>query len=62
MNVDERHRHAVGLDDVEQEHHAVTDLELCNLVVLQHILQLVGRQRPDAVGIFQTVLRDDLGV
>jgi len=40
----------------------VADLELGNLSVLEYVLQLVGGQRPDAVGVFHRVLRYDLSV
>ena len=62
VHIYESHGHAVSLDHVEQEHHAVADLELCNLVILKNILKLVGLQRPDSVGVLEGVLRDDLRV
>ena len=38
MHVDKGHRDTVRLNDVEQKHDAVADLELSNLVVFQHVL------------------------
>ena len=40
----------------------MADLELCNFIVLQHVLELVGAEGPDAIGILQRVLCDDLSV
>ena len=40
----------------------MADLELSDFVIFQHILQLVSRQRPDAIGILLRVFCDDLGV
>ena len=40
----------------------MADLKLRDLIVLQHVLQLVSRQAPHAVRILQAVFRDDLRV
>jgi len=41
--IDKGHGDTVGLNHVQQEHHSVADLELRNLVIFQHILELVSR-------------------
>ena len=62
MHVDQSHGYTVSLYDVEEEHDSVADLELSNLIILQHILQLVCAQGPHAVSVLQAVLRDNLGI
>ena len=44
---------------MQEEHHAVADLELCYGLILQHILELVSLQGPDPVCVLLTVLCDD---
>lgn len=58
MHINEGHRYTIGLDHVQQKHHAVANFELSDLVIFQHVLELVGWQRPDAIRIFQRVLCD----
>lgn len=62
MHIYQGHWDAIFLDHVEEEHDAVADFELSNLVVFQHVLQLVRGQAPNAVRVLQAMLRDDLGV
>ena len=53
MYVDKGHRHTISLNHVEKEHYAMADLKLSDLVIFEHILQLVGAQTPYSIGIFQ---------
>ena len=62
VDVDQRHRNAIGLYDVQQEHNSMANFELSNLVVLQDVLQLIGAQRPYAVCILRAVLGDDFRI
>ena len=62
MHIYQGHWDAIFLDHVEEEHDAVADFELSDLVVFQHVLQLVRCQAPNAVRVLQAMLRDDLGV
>lgn len=45
---------------MQEEHHPVADFELCDRLILQHILQLVCLQGPDSVGVLLAVLGNDL--
>ena len=42
MDINQGHRYAIRLNDVQKQHDTVTDLKLCYLIVFQYILKLIG--------------------
>ena len=62
MDINQGHRYAIRLNDVQKQHDTVTDLKLCYLIVFQYILKLIGTEWPNAVRIFCAMLCYYLGI
>jgi len=53
---------AVCLNNIQKQHDTMTDLEFCNLIIFEHILQLVSAERPHPVSVLSRMLGYYLGI
>lgn len=56
------HRYLIVFVVVQQKHHSIADLELGDVLLLDHELQCIRGQAPDSVAVLETVFGDDLAV